>query len=153
MLLQSTESILNNIWECSSMINFLITRSFDISFKNNRFILKFGCPPPERRGCVLGTGMSVVPIYSSLSWILMTRICDRAHHPEKNVKKISRCPWFKLWTSVGGGEDKLDKAACTVVKGIASRDEYLFEGPKCQNSAFWLGGGCWWFSQFLTVFL
>ncbi len=24
----------------------------------------------------------------------------------------------------------------TVVKGIASRDEYLFEGPKCQNSAF-----------------
>jgi hypothetical protein len=39
---------------------------------------------------------------------------------------------------VGGGEDKLDKAACTVVKGIASRDEYFFEDPKYQNqnSAF-----------------
>ncbi len=71
----------------------------------------------------------------------------------KKCKKISCCPWFKLWTSVGGGEDKLDKAACTVVKGIASRDEYFFEGPKYQNSAFWLGGGCWWFSQFLTGFL
>ncbi len=84
----------------------------------------------------------------------MTRICDRAHHPEKKKKKkISWCAWFKLWTSVGGGEDKLDKAACTVFKGIASRDGHLFEGPKCQNSDFWLGGGCWWFSQFLTVFL
>jgi hypothetical protein len=54
MLLQSTESILNNIRECSSITNVLITRSFDISFKNNCFILKFGCPPLREKGLCVG---------------------------------------------------------------------------------------------------
>ncbi len=42
---------------------------------------------------------------------------------------------------MGGGEDKLDKAACTVVKGIASRDEYLFEVLNVRTVLFdWKAG-------------